>query len=195
MKKSIIVFFASILLLSSCILSSSDGKLIHQTDSFRNAQTVSLRLRFNTEEKHSSIYGIACDFYAEKVSVNKQYKVFTTVLRTESSFSLEDSFFLAIDDKIYHLAKQKTKIQTRSSVSETTGNVMLSDSTTATVVTGVSTSTWKEEQFVIQFSDEQVTEILKANKLLFRFYAGSSIGTSKVQGSDLEKIKKLLSTF
>jgi len=195
MKKIFLVFLVLFVFFSGCILNSSYGKLIFQIDSYRNSETVSLHLRFPTQEKRAIIYSVLCDFYAEKRGEKKQYKVFTTVVRSQGSFCLEDSFFMAIDEKKYQMAIEKNRIQLHSSVSETTENVMLTDSTKTTIVTGVSTETWKEEQFVIQFSDTQVAELLKCEQFSLRFYAGSSIGTIVVKNSDLAKIKKLLSSF
>ncbi len=75
------------------------------------------------------------------------------------------------------------------SITEDTENILTSDSTSVSIVTGYSENNNKITRFSYSLSDEIVSKLKYSNLVLFRYYAGPSMLTVKLKNRNLSKLK------
>jgi len=191
--KKYITFLLILVVVSSCFKKISPIR--YQTDEYRNTETASFYFYVFPEERPTDLISAYFTFYREKQHQNTSAKIFVTLNRNSNSFSVQDSFFLVIDAKKYAMLINNKTVGKRLETKEETESKQINDSTSITVVTGVSTSTWKEEQFIIELNQKQLAEIAKSNLIKFRFYSGPSFGTFIIKDKYLHKVKELYQSF
>lgn len=184
-----------LILVSSIVLSSCwyllKPKIIVQNDELKNTKSAYLKLYLSAEEKRTDVYGATLTFLVNKKHNKSDFSVYTVISRSNKSFNLEDTFYFAVDNKKYELLTNQKSTETRIHYSEEKETQKINDSTEVEVVTGLNTSTWKQEKFSFSLTEPQINEIKKAQSLTFRFYAGYSYGTFIIDNKELSKLKKL----
>jgi hypothetical protein len=190
MKKTGILLLIILFFLNSCGYKET---IVYQNDEYRKTQNAYVKIYESTDEKITDILSGRFTFALEKKQQKETYKIYTTIHRSSGSFALLDTFYMILDNKIYEKYIEKRDIKLRHKTVENTENMQINDSTTINVVTGISSETWKEEQFLIELNKQQIHEILNSDTISFRFYSGPSFGTIHLIERNLYLIKELFS--
>ena len=87
-----------------------------------------------------------------------------------------------------------TKIENENSktISENRSDIMTSDSTKVSVVTGYSENNGKITRFSYELSDKIINRIKTSHHLALQYYAGPSMLTVKLKDKNLKKLKELI---
>ncbi|MDL2227401.1 hypothetical protein LJC30_00745 [Odoribacter sp. OttesenSCG-928-L07] len=127
-----------------------------------------------------------------KGNKNATYKVYDVLTLNSKSFRLEDKIFMIVDKDVFNVTIDNKEYEITKDINTNTSNILTSDSTKVSVVTGYSEENRKITRFSYCLTDEMVAKLKKANKVTFRYYAGPSMISVKLNNNELKKLKKLI---
>ncbi len=185
------VLVVSILITNSC---SVTNKIYEEKDVVYSTKRLELKLSYRRFERKSPIYYMEQSIIKEIASNNEAiYKVYDVLTLTSSSFKIEDKVFLIIDDEVFPMLLDFKEYENTKEISENTKNIMTSDSTNISVVTGYSINNRKITRFSYKLTDKVIEKLQKSDEVLFRYYSGPSMLTIPLRGKKINKLKQLIS--
>ena len=186
------LFFALpvlILLFTGCGVTN---RIIEKEDIVHSSQRLELKLKYPRQDRLSPVSSMNQSFVREISANDTIYSVFDVLNLYSSSFKLKDEVYLIIDNKVYPMAIKSVERENAREISEDTEDIMTSDSTQVSVVTGYSENNRKITRFSYRLPREVVSQIKTADEVLFRYYTGPDMITIKLRDSKLKKLKQLI---
>jgi hypothetical protein len=163
------------------------------TDIVYSNQRYELKFIHKAQNRQSSLQYIQQNII-KTIDKNKDktYTVYDALNMSSMSFSLENKVYIIADEEVFTMQLLSKETENTKSMSEDTEDVMTSDSTQITVVTGYSENNRKITRFSYHIPEAVILKILSANQVLFRYYAGPEMLTIKLSGNQLKQLKKLI---
>lgn len=187
--KRFYIFFIMIFLFAC----TDYGIVFVENDEFKNESKVLVKELLDPHSKLSPAN--SCEvLLVKRIPANAEpgYELFFNLNRKLSSHRLQQEAYLKIGEEKYAVEPQDVLVRKRNQVSENTERVMQADSSFQDVVTGVTETTWFQDQFKIDLTTEQADAMSKANECSFRFYLGSEGITFVLNHHKLNSFKKVL---
>lgn len=88
----------------------------------------------------------------------------------------------------------KMELENVRSISENTGNISTSDSTSVSVITGYSEDNRKITRFRYKIPASTMAKIKESDQFSLRYYSGPSMITVKPKNKSIRMIKQLIDT-
>jgi hypothetical protein len=120
------------------------------------------------------------------------YTAFDVLTLSAASFGPDEKVFLIIDNEPYRMMVDRIEFENVRNLSEDKQNVMTSDSTTISVITGYSENNVKLAKFSYKIPGEIISKIRNSNQFLIRYYSGPSMMTVKPKKKSIKKLKELI---
>lgn len=188
MRKSLFVLIS--IMFIGCISSS---RIVVQDDIVNSSKRLELRYLIRDFNKRSPLLYLEQQLVKEIKSDNKySIKVYDILTLNSSSFKLEDKVFLIVDKSVYPMALDIIEYDNVKSITSNTKDILTSDSTKVSVVTGYTENNNKITKFSYKLSEELINKIKTSKQVSIRYYAGPSMLTVKLKDKNLRKIKKLI---
>lgn len=188
MRKSLFVLIS--IMFIGCI---STSRIIVQDDIVNSSKRLELRYLIRDFNKRFPLLYLEQQLVKEIKSDNKySIKVYDILTLNSSSFKLEDKVFLIVDKSVYPMALDIIEYDNVKSITSNTKDILTSDSTKVSVVTGYTENNNKITKFSYKLSEELINKIKTSKQVSIRYYAGPSMLTVKLKDKNLRKIKKLI---
>jgi hypothetical protein len=142
--------------------------------------------------RHSPLLSLEQSIVKETKDGKTSYTVYDILSLKSNSFNIDKKAFLIADKKAFEMELQKIESDFARSLSEDTKNVLTSDSSTVSVVTGYSEINRKIVRFSYSWSDETLAAIKNADQIRMRYYSGPNMITVTLKRKNLRKIKQLI---
>ena len=187
--KKIIFVIAMLFMLSAC-----SPSVYIEKDKVTDVQFVKLKM---------DLYGNASNepYYRQELTVVKEidkndsvsYRLYDVNTMKDKSFELDSKkMYLIIDDDIYPLENDYEKRYNDQQISEKKEDVMKSDSTKISVVSGYNVVNEKVYQMIHPIANETMAQISHAREVALRYTAGPDFLNSEIQGRNLINLKILI---
>ena len=168
------------------------NKIYETNDLVYSSKRMELKLEYNKEERKSPLISMKQSIVKEISDKETSYHVYDVLILTSYSYKLDDKVFLIIDDEVFPMSIESKEFANSREVSEKTEDIMTSDSTTMSVVTGYSEYNRKITRFSYCLPEHVISKIKSSNQILFRYYAGPDMITVQLQKRKLDKLKELI---
>lgn len=165
-----------------------------EKDKVTNAQFVKLKINMYRNSANEP-------YYRQEVTVVKgisennpvSYKLYDVITLPDKSFELDSKkMYLIVDDDIYPLENDYEKRYNDQQISEKKEDVMKSDSTKISVVSGYNVVNEKVYQMIHPVSAEIMQKISDAREIVLRYNVGPDFINSEIKGRDLNNLKRLI---
>lgn len=123
---------------------------------------------------------------------NARFRVYDVVVLSENSFRISDEVYVIVDKTPFKVNVDLLDLETVSRREEKRSDVLTSDSTSVSVVTGYNEYQQRVNRISYTLDDSAVDAIKQGNKVLFRYYAGPDMLTVKMSSAELRRLRKLL---
>jgi len=168
------------------------NKIYETNDLVYSSKRMELKLEYNKEERKSPLISMKQSIVKKISDKETSYHVYDVLILTSYSYKLDDKVFLIIDDEVFPMSIESKEFENSREVSEKTEDIMTSDSTTMSVVTGYSEYNRKITRFSYCLPEHVISKIKSSNQILFRYYAGPDMITVQLQKRKLDKLKELI---
>lgn len=191
--KKILLFTMLLYVLSSC---SSIPSLYTETDKVTGTRYVKCEMFLTDNDFREPGYSQKLIISKElKPNQEPQYIWYDVVTLSVRNFDLDvDDIYLLIDDEVFPLKNTYEKQKGERKVNEQTQDVMRSDSTKVSVVTGYDVVEKNVYQMKHPVSAEVMDKILDAQQVILRYSVGAQFINSEIRLKDLDNLKKLIAT-
>ena len=174
----------------------STGKIVVQNDIVYSTKRIELKYIIRDYDRRSPLLYLEQSIIKEIKNNNETtIKVYDILGLTSSGFKLEDKVFMIVDSNVYPMAIDIIDYEHAKSITANTQEILTSDSTKVSVLTGYSENNEKITRFSYKLSDEMISKIKNSNQVLFRYYAGPSMMTVKLKNTYLRKVKKIINEY
>lgn len=171
------------------------NRIYSENDVVYSSRRFELKYYVKDRDRRSPLYYFTQSIIKE---INPQdeisYYAYDVLSLSGSSFKLDEKVFLLIDNEAYPMAVDKIELENVRSISENTGNISTSDSTSVSVVTGYSEDNRKIARFRYKIPAATMAKIKESDKFLLRYYSGPSMITVKPKNKSIRMIKQLINT-
>ncbi len=198
MKKGfrIRILISGLMLSVVCFIFSScffTPKILIEDDIVYSTKRIELNYLCKDKDRRSPLLYLEQSIIKE-IKTNKEttIKVYDVLSLTSSGFKLDDKVFMIVDNNVYPMTIDNIEYEQSKSISENSEDIITSDSTSISVVTGYSENSKKITRFSYKLSDEIINKIKNSNQVLFRYYAGPSMMTIKLKDRYLSELKELI---
>lgn len=193
MKKMTIIFCLFSLLASA----QKSDRLIYESDIVKSCERVKLKVRYYSSdviEKNTSFLSMEQVFLKQNKEDGLSIISVYDYLNFEfSTFGLTNEIYLIIDDNAYFSIIPNCIIpDTKSERHLDKSEILNSDSTKVTVITGYSNFNKKTYKLHYQLTEKQGHLILDSNNIKFRYYSGPDMITLKLTRLHLQRLKNLI---
>lgn len=182
---------ASGLVLSSCVGIRgirSEYDVVTSTNRFKTQFTY-----LRAQERFSSLSRVNQSVVVEgRKDLNSRFRVYDVIVLNENGFRISDEVYVIVDKTPFKVNVDLLDLETISRREEKRSDVLTSDSTSVSVVTGYNEYQQRVNRIAYTLDDSAVDAIKQGNKVLFRYYAGPDMLTVKMSSSELRRFKKLL---
>lgn len=184
----------AIILLYSIIQScGTSTKIIVQNDIVYSTKRIELKYSSKDVNRRSPLLFMEQSVVKEiKANDEITYQVFDVLTMNSSSFKLEDKVFLIIDNDFFPMQIENKEFEYAKSFTQNTQNILTSDSTTISVVTGYSEDNRKITRFSYKLSTDIINKLKNSNQVIFRYYSGPSMISVEIKDKNLRKLKALI---
>ena len=90
------------------------------------------------------------------------------------------------------MSLEQMELENARDISETTSNILTSDSTTVSVITGYSEDNMKITRLSYRIPAATMEKIRSSDNLILRYYSGPSMITVKPRNKSIRKLKQLI---
>lgn len=169
------------------------NKIIEENDPVYSAKRISLKYICRDADRRSPLLYLEQSIVKE-IQPNKKttYNVYDILVLNSTSFKLENKVFLIVDNDVFPMTLTKVEYENSKTISENRSDVMTSDSTSVSVVTGYSENNRKITRFSYELSDKIINRIKTSSHVALQYYAGPSMLTVKLKDKNLKKLKELI---
>ena len=178
------------LTLASCRIQE---RVIEENDIVYGSKRITLTLMYHNMDWRSPLYYMQQSIVKElRANQQASYHIYDVLYLTNSSFKHEDKAFIIVDDEPFPVVIDHKELENTKELIPQKPDVMTSDSTTMSVITGYSENNQKITRFSYALPTEAILKIDQANHVSFRYYAGPSMITVTLQAGQLTKFKQLI---
>lgn len=192
MKKTMTVIFAALLLSSCEVLQNT----VHvENDKVMKTKRVLYEASFYANQRYEPSYNQTITMVKETNSDNKTiYSIYDVITLPSESFEIDEKkLYLIIDEDIIPFPTVFKREYNSRNISEKKEDVMKSDSTKMSIVTGYDVVNKKNIQMTHILSEDIISKISKASTVYLRYYLGASYINTEIKGVKLANIKTLIS--
>ncbi|MCB0528009.1 MAG: hypothetical protein KDC61_09070 [Saprospiraceae bacterium] len=166
-------------------------------DDYKNNKNIRLQYAFDAKERRSDLQTAYMTFLrVVSADGSEEAGVYVRMNKAVSAFEVKQEGFINADGRKLPVSLLDRRENVLSETNESTEDHSYQDSIgvihTVTVVTGVSTDSWKQEHFYIPLTAEHIEAIRNCRSLEFRYYLGPEPATVVVAPGRLEKIRQWL---
>lgn len=190
-----LVLYSTFALVLSLTLASCriQQRVIEENDIVYGSKRITLTLMYHNTDWRSPLYYMQQSIVKEiRADQQASYHIYDVLYLTNSSFKLEDKAFIIVDNDPFPVVIDHKELENTKELIPQKADVMTSDSTTMSVITGYSENNQKITRFSYALPAEAALKIDQAKKVSFRYYAGPSMITVSLQSGQLNKFKQLI---
>lgn len=172
---------------------STSNKIYSDFDIVYSTKRYELKYDFRDPDRRSPL-----GFFSQSIvkEINPQgevtYNAFDRLNLSENSFRIDEKVYFLIDYQVFPMKIELIELENVRTSSENTEEVLTSDSTRVSVVTGVSESNHKIARFRYKIPVEIMAKIRESKQFHIRYYSGPNMITIKPKPGSLRKIKELI---
>lgn len=171
------------------------NRIYSENDVVYSSHRFELKYYVKDRDRRSPLYYFTQSIIKEINPQNEiSYYAYDVLSLSASSFKPDEKVFLLIDNEAYPMVIDKMELENVRSISENTGNISTSDSTTVSVITGYSEDNRKITRFRYLIPAAAMARIKESDKFLLRYYSGPSMITVKPKKKSIRMIKQLTDT-
>lgn len=191
MKKTLAIIFCGIILLSCGALTNS---VYVENDKIMGSKRVLYKTFFYANQRYEPYYTQDITFVKETDNTNHTtYSMYDVISLPAESFDVdEEKLYMIIDEEIVPFPTVFKREYNSRKINEKKEDVMKSDSTKVSVVTGYDVVNKKNIQMTHQLSQDIINKINQSNVVNLRYYLGASYINSEIKGRKLVELKKLI---
>ena len=189
MKYRIILLAFTLLTVTGCVNLRSG--IFVENDRVMKTRKVTYETYFVSNQRYEQSYTQKITFLKEtdRNSITN-YTLYDVITLPVESFDLNDKMYIVADDDIINLTVSTQNQFNTKKINEKKDEIMKSDSTKVTVVTGYDVVNKKTIQMTHPINDDILQKILQAHELHLRYYVGPNAINSEIKGTKLRNIKK-----
>ena len=189
MKYRIILLAFTLLTVTGCVNLRSG--IFVENDRVMKTRKVTYETYFVSNQRYEQSYTQKITFLKEtdRNSITN-YTLYDVITLPVESFDLNDKMYIVADDDIINLPVSTQNQFNTKKINEKKDEIMKSDSTKITVVTGYDVVNKKTIQMTHPINDDILQKILQAHELHLRYYVGPNAINSEIKGTKLRNIKK-----
>lgn len=174
---------------------STFNKVYSENDIVYSSLRFELKYYVKDRDRRSPLFYFTQSIIKEINSQDEiSYYAYDVLSLSGSSFKLDEKVFLLIDNEAYPMVIDKMELENVRSISENTGNISTSDSTSVSVITGYSEDNRKITRFRYKIPAATMAKIKESNLFSLRYYSGPSMITVKPKNKSIGMIKQLIDT-
>lgn len=174
---------------------STFNRIYQENDVVYSSRRFELKYYVKDRDRRSPLYYFTQSIIKE---INQQdeisYYAYDVLSLSGSSFKLDEKVFLLIDNEAYPMSVDKIELENVRSISENTGNLSTSDSTSVSVITGYSEDNRKITRFRYKIPAATMAKIKESDQFTLRYYSGPSMITVRPRKKSIRMIKQLIDT-
>jgi len=172
---------------------STSNKIYSDNDIVYSTKRFELKYSVKDRDRRSPLFYFTQSIIKEINSENEiSYTAYDVLSLSSSSFKLDEKVFLIIDNEAFPMIIDKMELENVKSISENAENILTSDSTTVSVISGYSENNRKITRFCYKIPVATMTKIKDSNQLSLRYYSGPSMITVKPKKKSINKLKQLI---
>ena len=189
MKYRIILLAFTLLTVTGCVNLRSG--IFVENDRVMKTRKVTYETYFVSNQRYEQSYTQKITFLKEtdRNSITN-YTLYDVITLPVESFDLDDKMYIVADDNVINLPVSTQNQFNTKKINEKKDEIMKSDSTKVTVVTGYDVVNKKTIQMTHPINDDILQKILQAHELHLRYYVGPNAINSEIKGTKLRNIKK-----
>ena len=189
MKYRIILLAFTLLTVTGCVNLRSG--IFEENDRVMKTRKVTYETYFVSNQRYEQSYTQKITFLKEtdRNSITN-YTLYDVITLPVESFDLDDKMYIVADDDIINLPVSTQNQFNTKKINEKKDEILQSDSTKITVVTGYDVVNKKTIQMTHPINDDILQKILQAHELHLRYYVGPNAINSEIKGTKLRNIKK-----
>lgn len=174
---------------------STFNRIYQENDVVYSSRRFELKYYVKDRDRRSPLYYFTQSIIKE---INQQdeisYYAYDVLSLSGSSFKLDEKVFLLIDNEAYPMSVDKIELENVRSISENTGKLSTSDSTSVSVITGYSEDNRKITRFRYKIPAATMAKIKESDQFTLRYYSGPSMITVRPRKKSIRMIKQLIDT-
>jgi hypothetical protein len=176
----IIFFLFSIFLFQSCLLIKG---IIVEIDNVYSIKRIKANFTYNNcQERPSPFISLEQTIIKEMESNTMfSYKVYDILTLQAKSFELEKKFFIIVDNEPFQVDFVDIYSESISSVVESREDILTSDSTKVSVVTGYKENQNKYYRIKYIIDNDIIDKMVFSENVMLRYYAGTRYDYNKNQ--------------
>lgn len=120
------------------------------------------------------------------------YTAYDVLTLSSSSFKLDDKVILLIDNESFPMKIENLELENVRTTTENTSDILTSDSTKVSVISGYSENNTKISRFSYKIPPDIIAKIRSSEKFSFRYYSGPSMITLQPKPWSIQKFKQLI---
>lgn len=173
----VLSLFGSLLILQSCFA----PRVYTSYDPIRKIKRTEIRVDNNVSANRQALSYIhpfvssTKTFVKEVDDNNESFTVFELLVLHEDSYPLSDTMFILVGENTYPIKLNNMETNFNTYTENTTSDILASDSTKVSVVTGSNTYNRKKIKMSYTLSPDLLNQITKSNDVKFVYYAKPSV--------------------
>ena len=189
MKYRIILLAFTLLTVTGCVNLRSG--IFVENDRVMKTRKVTYETYFVSNQRYEQSYTQKITFLKEtdRNSITN-YTLYDVITLPVESFDLNDKMYIVADDDIINLTVSTQNQFNTKKINEKKDEIMKSDSTKVTVVTGYDVVNKKTIQMTHPLNDDMLQKIARAREVHLRYYVGPNAINTEIKGAKLRNIKK-----
>ena len=178
------------LLLQGC---SITNRIYTDNDVVKSTKRFELRYAFKDFDRRSPLFYFTQSLIKEINPENEvTYTAYDVLSLSSSSFKLDERAVFIIGNEVYPMSLERMELENARDISETTSDILTSDSTTVSVITGYSENDRKITRLSYRIPAATMEKIRSSDNLILRYYSGPSMITVKPRNKSIRKLKQLI---
>lgn len=189
MKYRIILLAFTLLTVTGCVNLRSG--IFEENDRVMKTRKVTYETYFVSNQRYEQSYTQKITFLKEtdRNSITN-YTLYDVITLPVESFDLDDKMYIVADDNVIKLPVSTQNQYNTKNINEQKNEILQSDSTKITVVTGYDVVNKKTIQMTHPINDDMLQKIARAREVHLRYYVGPNAINSEIKGTKLRNVKK-----
>ena len=189
MKYRIILLAFTLLTVTGCVNLRSG--IFVENDRVMKTRKVTYETYFVSNQRYEQSYTQKITFLKEtdRNSITN-YTLYDVITLPVESFDLDDKMYIVADDNVIKLPVSTQNQYNTKNINEQKNEILQSDSTKITVVTGYDVVNKKTIQMTHPINNDILQKIARAREVHLRYYVGPNAINSEIKGTKLRNVKK-----
>jgi hypothetical protein len=172
---------------------STSNRIFSENDIVNSAKRLELKYSIRDRDRRSPLLYFTQSIVKEINARNEiSYTAYDVLSLSASSFTPDEKAIIITDNEVYTTVIDKMELDNIRNISENTTNILTSDSTNLSVVTGYSEKNRKIVRFSYKIPLSTISKIKDSDQFSLRYYCGPSMLTIKPKRKSIKKIKQLI---